>query len=109
MMTYEPLKEFMAKNGLTFYDLHQTALPHGTIYMFRNDKSVSLPSINYLMYCLGMSSIDQVVKYYRDGEDFLPDGVNSLESCDEAFDKFYVRKKDQIIIPRNEKDFEDLK
>lgn len=103
MMTYEPLKEFMRENGLTFYDLHQTALPHGTIYMFRNDKTVSLPSINYLMYALGLTSLDQVIKYYRDGEDYLPEGVESLQSVDDTFDKFYVQKRNQLILPKSDK------
>lgn len=103
MMTYEPLKEFMRENGLTFYDLHQTSLPHGTIYKIRNDETVSLPSLNYLMYCLGLTSLDQVIKYYRDGEDYLPEGVQDLETCDEIFDKFYVRKKNQLILPKKEK------
>lgn len=101
MMTYEPLKKFMDDHGITFYDLHQTALPHGSIYMFRNDQTVSLPTINYLMYCLGFTSLDQVVKYYRDGNEVPPAGVNTLQSVDDAFDKFYVKKRNGLIIPKD--------
>lgn len=100
MMTYEPLKEFMEKHGLTFYDLHQTALPHSSIYMFKNDKTVSLPTINYLMYVLQLDSIDEVVKYYRDGEEEPPENVNTLETVDDTFDKFYLRKSNGLILPK---------
>lgn len=110
MMTYEPLKKFLEEHGITYYDLHQTSLPHGSIYMFRNDETVSLPTINYLMYCLGLTSIDQVVKYYRDGVEAPPASVKSLETVDNAFDKFYTKKRNGLIIPKTpaeEKDSDD--
>lgn len=100
MMTYEPLHQFLDEHDISYYDLHQSALPHASIYMFKNDETVSLPTLNYLMYALGFHSLDQVIKYYRDGEETPPSNVRTLESVDKTFDRLFLTKKNTLVIPK---------
>lgn len=92
MFTYEPLKALLRDHNITYYDLHKTGLPHGTIYAIKNDQTVSLPTINYIMYVFNLNSIDQVLKYYRDGEEVLPTTAHPLENVDKVFEKLNNKK-----------------
>ena len=86
MMTYEPLFHYMDEHGLSFYDLERiTGLPHGSVYSIKQGKGITLPVINVLMYKLNFHSVDQIVKYYRDGEEAIPIGVDTIDTVDKYF------------------------
>lgn len=89
MFTYEPIKQYMDEHGLSYYDLEQTALSHGSVYNIKYDDTISLPVINYLMYLMNVDDINQIIRYYREGTILPPPGVKTLPSVDTAFDKFY--------------------
>lgn len=94
MITYEPLLKYMEEHGISFYDLeHLTELPHGSVYNIKQGGAVTLPVLNVIMYTLNFHSMDQIIKYYRDGEEPVPAGQETVESVDTYFRKIINRQQ----------------
>lgn len=89
MFTYEPIKRFLKEHGISYYQLEQTALSHGSVYNIKYDQTISLPVINYLMYMMNVDDINDILKYYREGTILPPPGVKTLQSVDEMFKDYY--------------------
>lgn len=105
MFTYEPFRKYMDDHGISFYDLEQTPLSHGSVYNVKYDQTVSLPVINYMMRLVHTDDIRDIIKYYPDDTEEDPPYV--LRSVSEAAEKYAAKegKTDPAVKEKLEKKF----
>lgn len=107
MFTYEPFRKYMDDHGISFYDLEQTPLSHGSVYNIKYDQTVSLPVINYLMRLVHTSDIRDILKYYPDDTEEQPQHV--LQSVSDAAAKYAAKegRTDPTVKEKLEKKFSE--
>lgn len=105
MFTYEPFKAWMKEHGISYYDLEQTPLSHGSVYNIKYDQTISLPIINYLMHLMNTDKITDVLKYYKDDPtDKNYDRSDQLKSVKTTYEKFM--KTESGMKPEKKQEWE---
>ena len=67
MLVYDPLWETFRKKGISQYKLlNEYGFSHGTLSALKQNKSVTVATLNSLMEMLGITDINDVLCYVPD-------------------------------------------
>lgn len=69
MITYEPLWDTLKRKGISQYKLlNDYGFSHGTLSALKQNKSVTVATLNSLMEMLEITDINDVLRYVSDNK-----------------------------------------
>lgn len=64
MLSYDPLRKLMKDRGISYYDLYtHYGMNESTVYRIKNDKGITLATLNYFMEIFKVTSIDDLILF----------------------------------------------
>lgn len=82
MISFEPLFEYMRKNNISRYKLEKWGLNHSTFESFKNDKSISLTTLNQLCVMLNCQP-HEIIKFIKSKDSSSEDNKKAITPLDD--------------------------